>query len=93
MGKEERRQVVLKFMADHELALPPRAIYRNLRLHEAVTFSYSSVLNYLEEYVEEGHITRIEPQPLADREVVPVEDEDSRAYYLITQSGKEEAAD
>lgn len=92
MGKEERRRVVLEFMAGHQLALPPRAIYRNLRFRKAVTFSYSSVLNYLEEYVEEDLILRIEPKPLEDREVVPIsEDENARAYYVITESGIEEA--
>lgn len=93
MGKEERRRVLLDFMADHQLALPPRAIHRNLRFREAATFGYSSVLNYLDHYVDEDLILRIEPEPLEDRKVLATDDEDIRAYYVITEAGIDEATE
>lgn len=89
MTKEDRRQLLLEFMVEYDLALPPRAIYRNLRYKRHITFSYSSILNYLEEFVEEGLVRRIEPEPLASRDLVDATSEKTRAYYIITEKGME----
>ncbi len=89
MTKEDRRRVLLEFMSEYDLALPPKAIYRNIRLKWNATFSYSSIHNYLEEFEEEGLALRVEPEPLAAREIVEVEDNDARAYYMITDAGRE----
>jgi len=89
MTKEDRRRVLLEFMSEYDLALPPKAIHRNIRLKWNATFSYSSTHNYLDEFVEEGLALRVEPEPLAAREVVEVENGDARAYYLITDEGKQ----
>lgn len=89
MTKEDRRLVVLGFMAHHDLALPPRAIYRNLRFKHEITFSYSSVDNYLDEFAKEGLMRRVRPEPLANGEVVDAgQGKGERAYYLITETGK-----
>lgn len=93
MGKEERRQVVLSFLNEHPLALPPKIIYRNLRLHRQITFSEDSVENYLEEFVEEGLVDRIEKEPLDDGRIEQADDDYSRAYYLITDEGRNYADD
>jgi hypothetical protein len=90
MGKAERKQVVLEFMASKGLALPPGAIFRNLKLHQGITFSEDSVENYLSEFVEDGLVERIRKQPLDDGEIEPAS-EDERAWYLITEAGIEAA--
>jgi len=94
MGKEDRRRVVLDFLCDYDLVLPPRTIYNNLKLKENVTFSYKSTRNYLREFADEGLVVRLEPKPLAAGERVEPSDEgDSRAYYEITEKGKEYTRD
>lgn len=89
MGKEDRRQIVLQFMAEHGLALPPKAIFRNLRVHRRIPFGDATVDNYLEDFVEEGLVRRVDPKRMADFEVADVKDEDRRAYYIITDEGRE----
>ncbi len=76
-------------MSEYDLALPPKAIHRNIRLKWNATFGYSSVHNYLNEFVEEGLAVRVEPAPLENREIVEVEANESRAYYMVTDEGKE----
>lgn len=90
MGKEDRRRVVLQFLSEHGLALPQGAIYRNLRLHHNITFSYSSVDNYLDSFVDEGLCRRVDPKPLEDRELVDMDrGKENKAYYIITEKGRE----
>ena len=87
MGKEERRAVVLEFLARHELALPPAVIYRNLRFHHNITFSSKTIDSYLQHFVDQGKVRRVDPGALSKRELVDVDD--SRGYYLITDEGKQ----
>lgn len=92
MGKEDRKRLVLEFMEEYPLALPPRAIYRNMKLLWSVTFSWRSTQTYLDEFEDEGLVMRVEKGPLDDGEVVEAS-EDSRAYYLITDAGRDELDD
>lgn len=92
MGKQERKDMVLKFLADYRLALPPAVLYRNLRLRENATFSEKSLGNYLSELEESGLVKRVDPEALADRHVEPI-GEDDRGYYLITEAGADVAPD
>jgi len=92
MTKEDRKRVLLEFMSEYDLALPPKAIHRNIRYKWNATFGYSSVNNYLEEFVEDGLAVRVEPAPLESRELVEVGPDEARAYYLITDAGKEQAS-
>lgn len=90
MSKAERKRVLLEFLAEHSLALPPAAIHRNLRLHERLVISDSTVENYLEEFVDEGLVMRVDPESLEERNVVSLSpDSGGRAYYLITEEGRE----
>lgn len=88
MSREDRVDLVLRFMADHELALPPRVIYRNLRLHWNATFGYSSMKNYLRQLVTDGYLRRVHPERLEDRALDEVDDGDQKAYYIITEEGR-----
>lgn len=86
MGKEDRQRQVLQFMAEYPLAMPPTLIYRNLKLHKNITFSDQSVENYLDEFVERGWVDRVEKSPLDAGNLIEADD-DSRAYYIITEEG------
>jgi|GEM_PF-6499018 len=88
MTKEDRRKLVLEFMSEYPLAFSPLLLYRNLRLHRRATFTIDSLRNYLEEFAEEGLVTRVEKEPLDEGKVVEA-DPGSRAYYLITDDGVE----
>ena len=88
MTKEDRRRLVLQFLADHGIAVPPSVIYRNMRLHQGITFGKKSIANYLDEFAEEGLVRRVNPEGLEDRDLRDVP-EDKRAWYIITKSGRE----
>jgi hypothetical protein len=89
MGKDERRRLLLEFMAEHPLALPPLSWYRNMKIHRDMTFSRDTLDNYLEEFVDEGLVARVHKEGLDKGEIEPVDDEDYRAYYIITDEGLE----
>lgn len=93
MGKDDRRDLVLGFMAEHSLALPPTAWYRNLRIHRTVTFGKDSLRNYLDEFVEEGLAARVDKEALDNGEVRPISEDEYRAYYIITDKGQERVND
>jgi hypothetical protein len=91
MGKEDRKEMVLQFLAETRLALPPAVLYRNLRLRQNATFSAKSLDNYLEELHTEGYVIRVDPEALEKREVVTIDD--GRGYWLVTEAGMEAAGD
>lgn len=94
MTREDRRDFVLRFLAEHDLALPPKAIHRNLRHKHNATFGYSAMRNYLDDMVEDGLVTRIKPDELENREVTEMErGRNQRAYYILTDKGRERAAE
>jgi len=94
MAKEDRQLIVLAFLAEHGLALPQRAIFRNLKLHHGITFGYGSVDNYLDSFVEEGWARRVDPTELENRELVDLPGgKHNRAYYIITDEGREHIRD
>jgi len=88
MVKSERKELVLQFMEEHPLALPPVLIYRNLRLHRSLRVGKETVKNYLTELEEEGLVLRIDKQALDDGEIKEA-DADDRAYYIINDKGRE----
>jgi hypothetical protein len=91
MGVDDRKRVVLEYMADTGAALPPKALYRNLRFHRNATFSYSAMNNYLVDFVRDGYARRVEKEPLEDRKLVDIPlDEEGRAYYIITEAGRDQ---
>ena len=91
MGKADRKQLVLGFLVHHGLALPPAALYRNLRLHHNATFSAKSLDNYLDELDTEGLVVRIDPDAMEERAVKPIDG--GRGYWLPTEAGIEAADD
>lgn len=89
MTKQDRKLTVLHFLSDCGLALPQRVVYRNMRLHYGITFSFSSINNYLNEFVDDGLCRRVEPAALERRELVDTEPTKNAAYYLITTEGED----
>lgn len=89
MGKAERKELLLDFMAEHPLALPPLSWYRNLKIHRDMTFSRDTVDNYLEEFVDQGYVARVDKEALDTGQIETVDKSESRAYYIITDAGIE----
>lgn len=88
---EERREVVLDFLAEHDLPLPPKAIYRGLKLQRNITFSYRTIQNILSELLEDGYVIRCDKDALDDGRIAPVDDSKTqrRTYYYLTDKGRE----
>lgn len=92
MTKAERKRLVLQFMEEHPLALTPKLLFRNLKLHRGITFGEASVLNYLQELDHEGLIVRVKKEELDNGKIVEA-DKDDRAYYIITDAGRDSLRD
>lgn len=92
MGKSDRKELVLQFLARSQLALPPAVLYRNLRLRHNASFSEKSLGNYLSELEADGLVKRVDPKALEKRTIRTV-GEDERGYYLITEDGTDAAGD
>jgi predicted transcriptional regulator len=73
MGKEERMRQVLGILVESGLALPPAAIFYNLK-ERGATFERTSLDNYVRELREDGMIERVD---------------DRKGYYRATQKGRD----
>jgi len=91
MSKEDRKQLVLEYLAHTGLALPPAVLYRNLRLRQNATFSSSTLENYLDELGADGLLTRIDPDAMENREFVEIDE--GRGYWVATDDGLAVAGD
>lgn len=88
---EHRREKVLAFIAEHDIALPPLAIYAGLKRQKDITFSYRTVQNALSDLVEDGDLQKVDTDKLRDEgEIKSVGDSSGRrSYYFITDQGRE----
>lgn len=88
---EERRERVLEFIDEHDMPLPPLAIYAGMVHQQRITFAYRTVQNILSDLVEKGEVFRVDTEKLRDGEIVAVEESGSgrRSYYFITDAGRE----
>ena len=73
MGKEERKEMVLRLLADSGIVLTPGVMFTNLKRRGA-TFERRTLTNYLDELEEEGRVRRLDMK---------------NAYYEITDKGLE----
>ncbi len=73
MTTAEREQVILQFLAEHELALPLTPIFENLRRNQGITFSKRTVKRRLEALEEDGYVQRLDI---------------GRGYWEITDEGR-----
>lgn len=90
---EERRQRVLDFLAEHDMPLPPLAIYAGMRRQYRITFSYRTIQNILGDLTEDGYAFRVDTKKLQDGKIEAVDDASRRTYYFITDKGRERVND
>lgn len=91
MGKEDRKEQVLRILAESGFALPPVVIFRNAKLRGAA-FERRSVNNYLDELLEEGKVVRVDSKSLDRGDVVEVERSTS-GYFMATEKGRDVLSD
>jgi len=91
MPAEEREDKVLMFFVEHGFPLPPKALFRALKVTEDITFAYRTTQNILERLLEEGYVARLDKDKLDEGIIEPLaEDEsDRRTYYFITEKGRD----
>jgi len=91
MPPEAREDKVLQFFVDHGFPLPPKALYRALKVSEGITFSYSTVQNILSRLLEEGYVCRLDKDKLDEGIIEPISESESgrRTYYYITEKGRD----
>ena len=87
----DREDAVLEFIDRHDIALPPKAIFRGMKREIEITFSYRTVQNILSRLTESGYVVRCDKSALDEGEIQPLDDDDSdrRTYYFITETGRE----
>ncbi len=78
MSKEDRREIILQFLADTGLAMPPAPLFYNMKEEMFVTFSKRTMQRLLKEMREEGLVRKIEQ---------------GDGYWEITEQGREYLAD
>lgn len=91
---EERRIEVLDFLVEHQMPLPPVAIYRGLKLQRSITFGDSTVQNICTELADGGDLIRVDKKALDNGVIKPLPDDetDRRAWYYPTDAGRERLA-
>jgi len=89
MPPEARRELVLEFIAEHDMPLPPLAIWGGMKRQYRVTFSYRTLQNILSDLVESDDLFRVDTSNLKDGEIKPIDEDASsrKSYYFITDSG------
>lgn len=87
----ERERVLLEFIDEHGLPLPPKVIFRGLKVQRNITFSHRTVENILRRLRESGEVMRVEKDELDEGRIRPLPDdaEARRTYYFITDKGRE----
>ncbi len=90
MPPEDREDKVLEFFVKHGFPLPPKALYRAMKVSEEITFSYRTVQNILGRLLEKGDVVRLDKEALDNGVLKPLGDdeEDRRTYYFITDQGR-----
>ena len=91
MPPKERERTVLEFLDEHAIPLPPKAIYRGLKVERDITFAYRTVQNILARLDEEGQVMRVDKDALDEGRIEPLSEDatDRRTYYFITDEGRE----
>jgi Fe2+ or Zn2+ uptake regulation protein len=89
---EDRREAVLKFIYEHDMALPPLAIFAGLKRQQGIHFSYRTVQNILSDLMDAG---LVDTTKLREGEGIQPVDGGSgrRSYYFITEEGRKRVSD
>lgn len=94
MPRSAREDLVLQFLLDKNIALPPMAIFRGMKREHSITFTYSTVQRILSDLTDEGFVVRCDKGELDEGRIAPLPDDekDRRTYYFITDQGRERIA-
>lgn len=88
-----KEMIILRFMAENEMPVKPKEIYGGLIHQRDISFSYRTVQGKLKDLLTEGLVQRVQ---IDDTEGVVKsigDSDDKRAYYLITDEGRERVAE
>jgi hypothetical protein len=91
MPPKDREDQVLNFFVEHGFPLPPKALYRALKVTEEITYGYRTVQNILGRLHDDGFLMRLDKDELDKGRIVPLADDQSnrRTYYFITDKGRD----
>ena len=89
--RRDREDLVLEFFVEQDIALPPAAVYRGLKRHYRITFTYKTTRRIMRDLAKEDFLMRCDSAALDDGRMEPLPDdaEDRRTYYFITDQGRE----
>lgn len=92
---EDREDQLLAFFTEHEIAVPPRVLFRALKVQHNITFSHSTVENILYRLRDDSEVMRVDKNALDNGKIVelPEDATDRRTYYFITEKGRERLAE
>jgi len=86
-----RDEVVLRFLAAHDIPLRHKEIYGGIIYHRDVTFSYKQTRDTVRDLYARGLLRRVEIDD--DDGVIrdiPEDESNRRGYYLISDAGRAE---
>lgn len=92
VSKERSKQILLEFLGDKSIPLPPIVVYRGAVIERDYVMKEDTVSNHLDELVEEGYVQRVYPSELNNGRIVEVPadtEEDVRGWYAITEKGRQ----
>ena len=87
VAREERLRLVLEYLVETESALPPAAIFRNLKLRGA-TFERRSVTYFLADLHDRGLVEKVDTTALESGRVVAV-GQGEPGYWVATEAGRQ----
>lgn len=97
MPPEARQELILEFVAEHDMPLPPLAIWAGMNRQYRVTFSYRTLNNDLADLVDAGEMIRVNTTPLKKNgaPIEPLEGDprNRKSYYFVTDAGVARIAD
>lgn len=73
MAKEDRKRVILRYLDENDVALPPKVLYDNLIEYRDITFSYQTVKRLVREMRDNGRLRQLDY---------------GKGYYQITDDGR-----
>ena len=89
MPQVGRREVVLRFLAEHDIPLRPKEIYGGIIHHNEVTFSYKQTRDTISQLHADGLLRRVEIDDDAGQiRDIPDDASGRRGYYLISDAGR-----
>jgi len=95
MPPQDREDAVLHFLFTHGFPLPPKPIFRGLKITENITFSYRTVQNICMRLEDQGLMIRCDKQAMDNGKIKPLSPTSNvkRTYYYPTEDAMERIED